>query len=141
VREFKDERLQARARAFGARPATIVSPDPNVQWRLSGRTVERSADAGRTWQMQPTGADADLLAGAAPSASVCWLVGGRGLVLVSTDGATWRRVNFPDRTADLAGVTATSALVAAVTSASGRTYRTSDGGVTWTPQENPAPPF
>jgi hypothetical protein len=47
--EAKDERLQLKARA--AAPAdTIVSPDPNSRWRINGRSIERSIDAGRPWK-------------------------------------------------------------------------------------------
>src|SRR5688572_23037213 len=104
--EPRQERFQAAARdALGA-PAVIVSPDANVRWRLAGRDVERSIDGGRTWQLQATGSDGELLAGAAPAPTVCWIVGRRGLVLLSTDGATWRRLPVPDATIDLVGVTA-----------------------------------
>ena len=139
--ELKDERVTPQTRAFAQAPNVIASPDPNVRWRVTARLVERSTDGGRTWQAQSTGTDIDLLSGASPSPTVCWIVGRGGLVLLSTDGATWRRVDFPDRTVDLAGVVATSALEATVTTASGRSYRTSDAGRTWTLQETPAAPF
>lgn len=139
--EAQHERVQAAARdALGA-TALVVSPDANVRWRLAGRDVERSTDAGRTWQLQPTGSEVELLAGAAPAPTVCWIVGRRGLVLLSTDGATWQRLPFPEATLDLASVTARDALEATVTGADGRRYRTADAGKTWVPQENPAAPF
>jgi hypothetical protein len=139
--EAQQERFQAAARdALGA-SALIVSPDPNVRWRLAGRDVERSTDGGRTWQLQPTGSAIELLAGAAPAPAVCWIVGRRGLVLLSTDGATWRRLVFPDTTADLVGVAARDGLDATVTAADGRRYRTIDAGKTWVLQEMPAAPF
>jgi hypothetical protein len=139
--EAQQERFQAPARdALGA-SAPIVSPDANVRWRLAGRDVERSTDGGRTWQLQPTGSEVELLAGAAPAPTVCWIVGRRGLVLRSTDGATWQRLPFPEATLDLAAVTARDALDATVTGADGRRYRTTDGGKTWVLQENPAAPF
>jgi hypothetical protein len=139
--EAQQERFQAAPRdALGA-SALIVSPDANVRWRLAGRDVERSTDGGRTWQLQATGSEIELLAGAAPAPTVCWIVGRRGLVLRSTDGATWQRLPFPEATLDLAAVTARDALDATVTGADGRRYRTTDAGKTWVLQENPAAPF
>jgi photosystem II stability/assembly factor-like uncharacterized protein len=139
--EAQQERFQALARdALGPRPP-IVSPDANVRWRLAGTNVERSTDGGRTWQLQATGSEIELLAGAAPAPTVCWIVGRRGLVLRSTDGATWQRLPFPEATLDLAAVTARDALDATVTGADGRRYRTTDAGKTWVLQENPAAPF
>jgi photosystem II stability/assembly factor-like uncharacterized protein len=75
---------------------------------------------------------AELTAGAAPSASVCWLVGRAGVVLRTTDGRTWRRVPFPEMT-DLSAVRAIDAdgNVASVSTADGRTFSTTDGGATW----------
>lgn len=138
--EAKDERLQLEARA--AAPAdTIVSPDPNSRWRINGRGIERSTDGGRTWKSQPPGTDTDLNAGFSPAPAVCWIVGKGGLVLLSTDGDTWRRLPFPDAAVDLVAVTASDGLTATVTAAHGRTYRTHDGGRSWILQESPAAPF
>lgn len=131
---------QAMAR-FAAAPVLVASPDSNVQWRISGSAVERSADAGRTWQAQPTGTTAELAAGSSPAPSVCWIVGRRGTVLLSTDGATWRRLPSPDPGADLAAVTALDDRTATVTAVDGRSFRTSDTGRTWTLQEDSARPF
>lgn len=139
--EAQQERRQSAARYALPPSGMIVSPDPNVRWRLLGTTVERSIDGGRTWQAQPTGTILELLAGSAPALDVCWIVGRSGLVLLSTDGETWRRLPFPDATADLVGVTAVDSMSATVTGAGGRTYRTTDGGKTWVLQENPAAPF
>ena len=118
----------------------IVSPDPNSRWRITGRSIERSTDGGRTWKPQPTETDADLLAASSPAPTVCWIVGKSGLILLSTDGETWRRLAFPDAV-DLVAVTARDGLAATVTAANGRTYRTIDAGRTWTLQENPPAPF
>ncbi len=70
-------------------------------------------------------------AGSAPSASVCWVVGREGVVVRTTDGSRWTRLPFPN-TADLVGVTASSADAATVVAADGRTFSTADGGATWT---------
>ncbi|HVH57582.1 MAG TPA: YCF48-related protein [Vicinamibacterales bacterium] len=138
--DLKDERARQFS-AAAAPPVTIGSPDPAVRWRLAGRTVERSGDAGTTWSTQATGTSIDLLAGASPSVNVCWIVGRSGLVLLTTDGTTWRRLEFPDPSADLVGVVARDGLDATVTAANGRRYRTTDAGRNWTLQENPAAPF
>jgi photosystem II stability/assembly factor-like uncharacterized protein len=62
---------------------------------------------------------------------VCWLVGARGLVLLTTDAVRWRRMAFPE-SVDLVAVQATDASHATVTAADGRRFSTSDGGATWT---------
>ena len=49
----------------------------------------------------------------------------------SVDGRTWQRLDFPETT-DLTGVTATDAGNAIITDAGGRTFATTDGGLTWT---------
>jgi photosystem II stability/assembly factor-like uncharacterized protein len=58
------------------------------------------------------------------------MVGRAGVVLLSTDGLTWRRMGFPTA-ADLVSVRATDERTATVTDVNGRTYATTDGGMTW----------
>ena len=111
----------------------IVSPDPSVRWRVAGSVVERSTNGGASWDAVPTGVAAELTAGAAPSTDVCWVVGRGGVVLLSIDGRSWRRVAFPEIT-DLSTVRATDARTASVVTADGRTFSTSDGGLTWVPR-------
>ncbi|HWJ57275.1 MAG TPA: YCF48-related protein [Vicinamibacterales bacterium] len=118
--------LKAAARV----PIVIVSPDRASQWRIVDAAVERTADGGATWQAQPLGAAAAVRAGTAPSAQVCWLVGARGLVLLTTDGVTWRRIDVPEPI-DLASIQASDGSHATVTATTGRTFATSDGGTTW----------
>jgi photosystem II stability/assembly factor-like uncharacterized protein len=85
-----------------------------------------------TWVLQQTGATADLTAGSSPSTNVCWLVGRGGLVLRTLDGGRqWQRVSFPE-TVDILAVTASNPLNAAISSADGRRFQTTDGGRTWT---------
>jgi len=122
-----------------AAPFEIVSPDAAVRWRVAGSAVQRSTDGGSTWVPQTT-AGVPLVAGSAPAPAVCWVVGRSGTVLVSTDGQTWSHRRLP-HTADLVAVTAADAFRATVTTSDARTYRTADGGRTWTLQENPAAPF
>lgn len=66
----------------------------------------------------------------APSASVCWLIGRGGVVLLTLDGLRFERVNFPE-TADLASIRATDARHATVTTTGGRAFTTTDGGASW----------
>jgi hypothetical protein len=135
-----EQRLAFAARADPGALSDILSSDPAVRWRIAGSDVERSVDGGITWQRQETGASVPLTAGSAPSERVCWLAGRSGTVLRSTDGETWARVWFPE-TVDLVAITASDAQTASVTSADGRTFRTADGGRTWSLQEVPAAPF
>lgn len=141
----------------------FVSRDGAVRWRLAGSGVERSADGGATWtasalnglqeldERRPaapqSGAAAvtaapaaaaqaqgpGAVAGDAPTASVCWLVGPRGAVWLTTDGGQrFRRMTVPGEP-DLGVVAARDARSADVSAVDGRTFRTDDGGSTWTP--------
>lgn len=119
------------------RPAQIVVPTPgnSVQWRIGplGK-IEHSRNAGGTWRAQPSGVDADLMAGSAPSETVCWVVGRAGTILRTTDGERWGKVPSP-APLDWTGVEARDALHAAVFAAAGnQRYVTTDGGRTWRAQ-------
>jgi hypothetical protein len=115
-------------------PRTVVhSPDPDVLWRISsGRFVERSSDAGSTWRVQWTKANAHVVAGAAPSIETCWLVGRNGIILLTTDGKKWRTI-APPADADFVDVAATDASSATVTTTDDRKFTTTDGGKRWIP--------
>jgi hypothetical protein len=108
----------------------VASPDPDVRWRILVASIERTTDGGLTWRSSPMPADGVVAAGAAPTATTCWLVGRGGLVLLSPDGTAWERVAFPEAV-DLTAVEAADGLTAAVTTADGRRFRTIDGGRTW----------
>jgi hypothetical protein len=111
----------------------VQSPDPQVLWRISGgRYIERSADAGATWQTQWTNASAHVVAGSAPSADTCWLVGSGGIVLRSTDARKWHTVSPPEAS-DFTAVSASDAESATITTKDGRQFKTRDGGKHWTP--------
>ncbi len=139
----------------------FASRDGTVRWRLAGPLVERSTDGGSTWVAAPLGraaeqdgraaaplataapaaaapADATLdlgpaiVAGDAPTALVCWFVGPRGAVWITTDGGQqFRRVTVTGEP-DLRTVRARDARSADVTTVDGRTFHTDDGGATWT---------
>jgi hypothetical protein len=119
--------IPAKSPAFLA----IQSPNQDVRWRIvAGTVVQRSTDGGMTWQAQSTGAPVQLTAGAAPSPTICWIVGTGGVVLVTRDGRTWERVAFP-QAIDLAAILAVDGSNATVTAADGRVFTTTDGGKTW----------
>jgi hypothetical protein len=118
-----------RGGGFGA--GTPAAPPPTTWWRiLPSGTVERTTDAGASWQPVSIDQAARVTGGAAASASVCWLIGQSGIVFRSTDGAKFDRVVFPE-TADLTSIRVTDADHASVTTVDGRTFTTTDGGVTW----------
>jgi hypothetical protein len=111
----------------------IVSSNPGSRWRIvSGATIQRSMDGGSTWQDQQIGVAGPLTAGSSPAPSVCWLVGHGGTVVLTTDGRSWRRLTFPE-SVDLIAVRATDAQSATVTTADGRTFSSTDSGLTWVP--------
>lgn len=85
---------------------------------------------GPRWRSAPSDVTGALTAGSSPSPDVCWVVGGGGAVRRSTNGQTWQRIPFPEMT-DLSAVQASDARSARVTTADGRSFRTSDGGMTW----------
>jgi len=125
------DRILARQVAGGPAPTTVLSPDPRSRWRLlSGGAVQRSLDGGATWQTQQTGVTTTFTAGASPSTLVCWIVGPRGTVQLSTDGLTWKPVPVPEAI-DLVSIRATDDKNAGVTAADGRSFVTADGGATW----------
>lgn len=97
---------------------------------IGNLVVQRSPEGRITWETQREGIYAQLTAGASPSPDVIWLVGKRGLVLLSIDGRSWRRLPFPDAV-DLTGVDASSDRAATVTTADARVFTTSDGGASW----------
>jgi hypothetical protein len=138
LRSSADVMVERRAFADRLdRRLEVSAADETVRWRLgSDGDVELSSDDGSTWLARPTGVGADLLAGAAPAASVCWLVGRRGTVVLTIDAETWRRLPFPEP-ADLTLVEASDGLRASVTTDDGRTFETTDGGATWTEVARP----
>jgi hypothetical protein len=120
-------------------PVTITTPNQKVLWRIEAAGIaQRSTDAGSIWTLQKTGVVADLTAGSAPSEKICWIVGRAGTILRTTDGgAHWLQVRSPV-TDDLSAVFAVDAQQATVsTSTSHKSYKTSDGGRTWTPLPSP----
>jgi photosystem II stability/assembly factor-like uncharacterized protein len=71
-----------------------------------------------------------ILAGAAPTAKICWVVGAGGTILRTTNGGHWKTIRPPVET-DFVRVEAADALSATVTAMDGRKFSTSDGGKSW----------
>jgi hypothetical protein len=111
----------------------VFSPDAAIGWQFGASgSIQQTKNGGTTWQAVPSGVTADLTGGSAPSPTVCWLVGRAGTVLLSTDGGRFEQLPSP-AAVDLVGVRATDARTAIVTTADRRSFRTADGGRTWTP--------
>jgi photosystem II stability/assembly factor-like uncharacterized protein len=98
---------------------------------LSSGAVERSSDAGTSWQPITIDPPTLRITNGSASPTACWLVGRDGVVLLSTDGTNFTRVT-PPAPVDLASITATSPREATVRTSDGRTFLTTDGGQTWT---------
>lgn len=120
----------------------LKAPASSVMWRVGkGGAIERSTDAGRTWVSQMSPSQQDWLAGAPFSDTVCWLAGRKGAIARTVDGEQWDLISPPAQAAgaggvqpDWIGISALDALSATVTSADGRKFTTSDGGMTWQAQ-------
>ena len=117
--------------------AMISPPDRSTGWQVgkNGMIMRRDPD-GRT-HPQRSGVSTDLTAGAAPSSTVCWIVGRSGTIIRTIDGEHWELLASP--TGDnLVAVASDSADHALVTTASGQNFATSDGGTSWHQQLLPA---
>jgi len=132
---------QQRAAAAPAAPGDARGNDAGASTQaplaetitVTGETPQGALIAtlcGPRWRSAPSDVTGALTAGSSPSPNVCWVVGAGGVVRRSTNGQTWQRVPFPEMT-DLSGVQASDARSATVTTADGRSFRTSDGGMTW----------
>jgi hypothetical protein len=111
----------------------IHTPDAAVLWRIAGGGfVERSNNGGAAWQGQLVDPQGQLVAGAAPSTKICWVVGRDGAIFLTKDGKKWREIAPPERV-DFVGVTARDASSATLTAADGRKFSTANGGQSWEP--------
>jgi hypothetical protein len=100
------------------------------RWRLDDGRIQRLADDG-TWTPVVSLIPAELTGLDSPSPDICWVVGRAGVVLLTTNGRTWRRVEFPETT-NLSAVVAQDGLAAIVMTSDGRRFATRDGGRIWT---------
>ncbi len=102
-------------------------------WMAGKRGTILFRDANGTTRPQYSGVEADLTAGAAPSETVCWIVGRSGTIIRTTDGENWTKIASPTN-ADLFAIVADSAEHAIVTTVTAKNFETSDGGTSWHPQ-------
>ena len=117
--------------ALRAPQGVAVSPEGNVVWRFGPKgLIEKSTDAGKTWNRQKSPVTVDLVTGSPPSEKVCWAVGASGTVLRTTDGERWEELASPT-TDNLRSIKARDSLHATVTTTDGQTFVTADGGQTW----------
>jgi hypothetical protein len=127
ARVFED----SLASRYAADDVPIPSGDGKARWRIhGGYVVQRSQDEGKTWADAHAAPTMRLAAGSSPAPDVCWIVGDRGTVLVTTDGRTWSTVPFPEPLS-LVAIIATSADAATVSAAGGRSFTTIDRGANW----------
>ena len=99
--------------------------------QLQARAAFGANFCGPMWPAPPSDVAGQITGGSAPSTTVCWIIGRAGTVLRSTDHQTWQRINFPVPV-DLASVNVTDLRSATVVTIDGRTFSTSDDGVSWT---------
>ena len=131
----RESAANSSTRTFAARalatPLEIVAPGGAARWRIvNGQQIERTTSAGVDWTPVEIDSPEVLTSGAALSPSVCWIVGRRGAVYVTTDGVRFERLPFPEA-ADLVAVTALDDRTATVSTADGKSWRTVDQGRTW----------
>ena len=124
----------AAANYRGAVAKTLSVAIP--QWTLSpDGIVQRSADAGKTWQNVRVASGARFRALSSAGTHV-WVGGSRGVLYHSADsGQTWTRV-VPaaagrEVESDITHVDFADPTNGTVTTASGEAWSTSDGGQTW----------
>jgi hypothetical protein len=131
--EFVTKPTSGRIASAALAPLSVPAPSGTTIWRIGqAGVIQRSADSGTTWFIQPSGVVADLIAGSAYSDQVCWLVGRNGTVLRTTNGgATWQKLTSPS-SVDLLGVFSINADSATVTDAAGRAFETTTAGAHWT---------
>jgi Photosynthesis system II assembly factor YCF48 len=115
------------------RTAVSASPD----WRLSSEgALERSTDAGRTWQLVRVAATPTTLRSFSAVDRDIWAGGAGGALYHSADnGRTWARVRVKADDAvldsDIVRVEFTDAQHGALITAAGETWTTGDAGLTW----------
>jgi hypothetical protein len=109
----------------------IPTPDAKILWMIAGPgAIEKSENSGASWKTEYLDTREPILAGAAPTEKICWLVGANGTILRTTNGTHWKTIGPPAET-DFVRVEASDALTAAVTATDGRKFSTSDGGKSW----------
>jgi hypothetical protein len=138
----RNSQALAKLDPSGELPVQVKTPSRKILWRAGkGGNIQRSADAGRTWNLQTSPSQEDWLAGTAVSDKICWMVGRNGAIARTTDGGHWEKIAPPSVAADSSGkfpdwigITAAGARKATITASDQRHYATQDGGKTWKAQ-------
>ncbi len=121
----------------------LSAVDQTTAWAVGRNgTVIKTEDGGATWTTQDPGSAADLTDVIAVSPMVAWAISSNNLAFRTIDGgATWSASATPGYPCnDIVAAGGDNAWIAAGSSnyytgtSSGRIYKTSDGGVTWTTQ-------
>jgi photosystem II stability/assembly factor-like uncharacterized protein len=129
----RSEPMQIDVIESRARGTVILTPDPSVKYRLAGGGfIEHTTDGGATWNGQLVSPNARLIAGSAPSAKVCWVVGRDAAITLTKNGTDWQQVDPPVVT-DFIAVAAKNDNTATVTTLGGKKYTTTDRGKKWKP--------
>jgi photosystem II stability/assembly factor-like uncharacterized protein len=123
---------QTAAKTAGFAGPLVIRASDTVWVRVGGPAIERTSDAGRTWQTERPLEGAEITAGVCPSADVCWLAGPRGVVLRREPSGRWADVS-PSGAGGVERIEAADASHATLTIAGGVRLTTIDGGRTWSP--------
>ncbi|HPQ41348.1 MAG TPA: YCF48-related protein [bacterium] len=128
--ELRPDRLATHFRVVRFAPGT------DIAWAAGfGGMICRTADAGRTWEMQTVPVLSRFYGMHVQDARHVWVCGSDGtLVTTSNGGKSWRRVPVPTRLRllDVCFINETTGWLAGD---HGLILQTTDGGKTWRPQD------
>ncbi len=132
-----------KSAAAGLDANTVAASRAMLQvprWTLtSDGTLQRSLDAGQTWQTVPVAAHPGTFRALSANGLNIWVGGSNGALYHSSDaGQHWRQVqpisNGQLLTSDIIGVQFTDLQHGSVSTAAQETWNTDDAGQTWTKQ-------
>jgi hypothetical protein len=109
----------------------VLATGAGVSVRRIGTRIERSTDNGATWNVDLAAAPATVHVGVCPTATVCWLGGADGTVLVRQPSGAWVHHTVADGKAAILAIEASDSTTATVRLSDGRSFRTANGGATW----------
>jgi photosystem II stability/assembly factor-like uncharacterized protein len=134
------EAAPARRRAEVSPLSNAVLSSSGARWRVSSEgKLERSTDAGRSWQLMRVAAAPGSFRTVSSVDGNVWVGGTGGALYHSVDGGrTWKRVPVIAAdmalAADIARVEFTDAQHGSVSTTTGEIWTTTDGGATWSIQ-------